>query len=85
VTDPLWSTAAGTLNDCEIYLNAFSKSLSSAMDVDEINSCDIWAAQAGVTVQDLIAWNPSLSAGNCVLQEGKSYCILKCKSRTMVS
>jgi hypothetical protein len=85
MTDPLWSTAAGTLNDCEIYLNAFSKSLSSSMGVDEINSCDIWTAQAGVTVQDLIAWSPSLSTGKCVLQEGKSYCILKYKPRTMVS
>ncbi|KAF2131242.1 lytic polysaccharide monooxygenase [Dothidotthia symphoricarpi CBS 119687] len=42
VTDHLWSTAAGTLND---------------------------------------SWNPSFSADNCVSQEGKSYCILRCDGR----
>ncbi|EUC49055.1 carbohydrate-binding module family 50 protein [Bipolaris oryzae ATCC 44560] len=84
VTDPLWSTAAGTVDNCEVYLNAFSESLSSVLGIAQINSCAIWAAQAGVTVEDLIAWNPSLSTNNCVLQEGKSYCILKCKSPTIV-
>jgi hypothetical protein len=83
VTDPLWSNAAGTLNDCEAYENAFSSSLSSEIGVDNINSCDIWAGLTGVAVQDLIAWNPSLSADHCVLQEGQSYCIQRCKSRTI--
>ncbi|KAF1362404.1 hypothetical protein EJ07DRAFT_106910, partial [Lizonia empirigonia] len=83
VTDPLWSNGAGTLNNCEAYENAFSSSLSSEMGVDNINSCDIWAGLTGVAVQDLIAWNPSLSADNCVLQEGQSYCIQRCKSRTI--
>jgi hypothetical protein len=83
VTDPLLPNAAGTLSDCEDYENTFDSSLSSEMGVDHINSCDIWAALTGVAVQDLIAWNPSLSKDNCVLQEGKSYCIQRGKSRTI--
>ncbi|KAF2009038.1 carbohydrate-binding module family 50 protein [Aaosphaeria arxii CBS 175.79] len=76
---PPLSAKADTIEGCEKYMNAFSKSIYKFFGDVEINACDIWAIQAGVTVEDLVAWNPSLSAENCVLQSDKSYCILKCK------
>jgi hypothetical protein len=81
VTDSLSAKAAGTVDDCDVYMNAFSESLSSVFGVD-INSCDVWAAQAGVAVEDLVGWNPSLSTIHYVLQTGRSYCILKCRLAT---
>ncbi|KAF2130127.1 carbohydrate-binding module family 50 protein [Dothidotthia symphoricarpi CBS 119687] len=76
VTPPLSAKAAGTVDGCLHYMNAFDESLSSVFDLNVANSCEVWAAQADVTVEDLLAWNPSLSKANCVLQSGKSYCIL---------
>jgi hypothetical protein len=83
VTPPLSATAAGTVGGYIYYMNAFDESLSSVFDLSVANSCDVWAAQADVTVEDLLAWNPSLSKANCVLQSGKSYCILKGTSATI--
>ena len=80
VTPPLSAKAPGTVDGCLHYMNAFDEALAAFFDLAVVNSCDVWAAQADVTIEDLLAWNPSLSAANCVLQSGKSYCILKCMS-----
>jgi hypothetical protein len=77
VTPPLSATASGTVDGCLYYLNAFDESLSSVFNLSEANLCDVWAAQADVAVDDLLAWNPSLSKTNCLLQSGKSYCVFK--------
>lgn len=79
VVPALSSKAAGTIDGCASYENAFPQSLYELYGNEEINACGVWAMHAGVTVQNLIAWNPSLSAEKCILQSGKSYCILKCK------
>ncbi|KAF2726673.1 hypothetical protein EJ04DRAFT_452874 [Polyplosphaeria fusca] len=84
VTPPLSATASGTVGGCLYYMNAFDESLSSVFNLSEANSCDVWAAQADVSVDDLLAWNPSLSQANCVLQSGKSYCILKGKLASLI-
>ena len=81
VTDALSTTAPGTIEGCQEYENAFSESVASIVgqSLDYLNSCDLWAADSGVSVDDLLAWNPSLSSANCTLQPGNSYCVLKCK------
>ncbi|KAF9888671.1 hypothetical protein FE257_008429 [Aspergillus nanangensis] len=73
VTTPgLQPTASGTIDKCFLYENAFDATVD---DASTLNSCKYWATYAGVNVNDLIAWNPSLSTGACVLQSGFSYCI----------
>ncbi|OAL43793.1 hypothetical protein IQ07DRAFT_523494 [Pyrenochaeta sp. DS3sAY3a] len=79
VLPPLASKAAGTIDGCVTYENAYPQSLYELYGNKEINGCGVWAIDAGVSIQDLIAWNPSLSAENCALKPGQSYCIRKCK------
>ncbi|KAJ5603315.1 hypothetical protein N7537_006271 [Penicillium hordei] len=50
-----------------VYNNAFSSTIADAAAVD---SCDIWASIADVTVDDLLSWNPSLSASDCAFMPG---------------
>jgi hypothetical protein len=66
--------ASGTIAGCVDYENAFNTTDTS---VNSTNSCDDWAAIADVTVSDLIAWNPSLSASDCVFLAGYSYCVVQ--------
>ncbi|KAG5929743.1 hypothetical protein E4U42_004670 [Claviceps africana] len=75
-TAPLLPTAAGTIGECFLYENAFDAT-SNMKDLSVANACSVWASFAEVTVEQLVEWNPSLSATNCVLQAGKSYCIRK--------
>jgi hypothetical protein len=72
----LSAKASGTVEECDEYQNAFTYDWG---DLDEMNGCDMWAWWYKISLQDLLRWNPSLSAENCVLESGKSYCILKCK------
>lgn len=65
--------APDTVSDCDLYDNPFFANTTNAM---RYNSCENWAQIAGVTVQDLISWNPSLSASNCTLDAEYSYCII---------
>ncbi|PVI08691.1 carbohydrate-binding module family 50 protein [Periconia macrospinosa] len=79
-TQPLSAIASGTADDCEYYQNAFESWLGDVIDnfdLSEANSCNSWAAGVGITVEQLLAWNPSLSKDSCTLQAGKSYCIYK--------
>ncbi|KAG5951736.1 hypothetical protein E4U53_002385 [Claviceps sorghi] len=75
-TAPLLPTAAGTISNCFLYENAFDAA-STLKDLSAANTCSSWASFADVTVEQLVEWNPSLSATNCVLQAGKSYCMRK--------
>jgi hypothetical protein len=75
-TEPLQPTASGTLGDCYTYENAFDAT-SQLENLTVANSCFSWAHFANVTVEQLVEWNPSLAASNCVLQAGKSYCLQK--------
>ena len=76
LTPPALSArASGTVEGCDKYRNAFVYDWG---DGYESNACDMWAWFYEVDVQDLLRWNPSLNAKNCILEAGKSYCILKC-------
>jgi hypothetical protein len=72
----LSAKASGTVEDCDEYQNAFTYDWG---DLDEMNACNMWAWFHEISLQDLLRWNPSLPAENCILESGKSYCILKCK------
>lgn len=65
--------APGTISDCDIYDNPFFANTTNAMTYNSYNN---WAQIAGVTIQDLISWNPSLSASNCTLDAEYSYYII---------
>ncbi|KAL7621054.1 hypothetical protein AAE478_008366 [Parahypoxylon ruwenzoriense] len=75
--------AAGTIDGCVNYEDAWDASVVAA--VPDINSCETWASASDVTIAELMAWNPSLSAENCVFQSGKSYCIQKDETSTTTS
>jgi hypothetical protein len=75
-TPALSAKAPGTVEDCDEYQNAFTYDWG---DLDEMNACGMWAWYYKISLQDLLRWNPSLPAENCILESGKSYCILKCK------
>ncbi|UNI22107.1 hypothetical protein JDV02_008028 [Purpureocillium takamizusanense] len=75
-TATLRPKASGTTSDCYMYENAFD-STSKLKNLVMANSCSNWANFVNVTVEQLVEWNPSLSASNCVLQAGKSYCVQK--------
>lgn len=76
--------APGTIDGCATYQDY----TPSPSDIDPIsfppanwttvsNTCAYVAQQNGVAVQDLIAWNPSLTQENCTLASGYSYCVVK--------
>ncbi|CAI7646710.1 unnamed protein product, partial [Penicillium palitans] len=52
-------TASGTIEGCAVYKNAFRSTLANGTT---LNSCNNWASIGDVTVDDLLSWNPSLSA-----------------------
>ncbi|KAJ5800077.1 uncharacterized protein N7518_002145 [Penicillium psychrosexuale] len=66
-TATLEPTASGTIEGCAIYNNAFSSTIANATT---LNSCNIWASIAEVTVDNLLSWNPSLSASDCTFTSG---------------
>jgi hypothetical protein len=70
-TPPLSPKAPGSLQDCFSYENSFGPSSEFP---DYVDTCSRRATFAGISVEQLIAWNPSLTWENCVLQEAYSYC-----------
>ncbi|KAJ5218703.1 uncharacterized protein N7498_000802 [Penicillium cinerascens] len=78
-TASLQPTASGTIADCSLYQNAFG---SNVANVTSLNACYIWAVVAGVAVDDLLRWNPSLSPENCVFESEYSYCIISGETTT---
>ncbi|KAI0406600.1 peptidoglycan-binding protein [Xylaria palmicola] len=73
-TPPLNAQASGTISGCFLYENAFNATVAN-QSLDDANSCQNWAQLAEVSVDNLREWNPSLSAGECVLKTGLSYCV----------
>ncbi|KAJ5184409.1 hypothetical protein N7472_009249 [Penicillium cf. griseofulvum] len=70
-TATLEPTASGTIEGCAVYNNAFSSTIANATT---LNSCEIWASIADVTVDNLLSWNPSLSASDSSQHLPYNYC-----------
>ncbi|KAJ5195956.1 hypothetical protein N7449_006435 [Penicillium cf. viridicatum] len=82
------SAASGTESDCVIYQDYYTNSsngianwglrtdILESLDLD-LNNCSYYSTLYGITVADIVEWNPSLSEDNCEFQSGYSYCILK--------
>jgi hypothetical protein len=75
-------TASGTIAGCSKYLN-YQTVNSTIPDAEAlVNSCSFVASSYGVSVSDLVSWNPSLNSNEtlCALQSGYSYCVLSASS-----
>ncbi|PSK56663.1 hypothetical protein B9Z65_6287 [Elsinoe australis] len=66
---------SGTKEDCAIYRNYDSQDPAKFRSGVDINGCPYVAYSYGISVNDLLQWNPGLSAENCALQAGFSYCV----------
>ncbi|OTB16721.1 carbohydrate-binding module family 50 protein [Daldinia sp. EC12] len=84
-TTPISSlpTAPGTLANCADYVEYIpvqsvadqSQQPDVPLFTDSINSCDFATTGFGVSLDDFLLWNPSLSSVDpCRLQKGYSYC-----------
>ncbi|KAK0669897.1 hypothetical protein QBC41DRAFT_302021 [Cercophora samala] len=70
--------APGTENGCFLYRNAWASSFISSNPLFAgANNCTAWASAGDVTVEQLLEWNPSLSAAKCEFKPGLSYCVRK--------
>jgi hypothetical protein len=60
--------APGTISSCYYYANYRSDGFEDCIDVANAN---------GITTDELLRWNPSLSSNisTCALQPGYSYCL----------
>ncbi|TLD08606.1 uncharacterized protein PgNI_07373 [Pyricularia grisea] len=67
--------ASGTIEDCFFYEDAWP--FEFVAENPGWNSCERWAKYGGVTVEELVAWNPSLEGVECELKSGFSYCVQK--------
>ncbi|PYH87736.1 hypothetical protein BO71DRAFT_436431 [Aspergillus ellipticus CBS 707.79] len=47
-----------------------------SLDLD-LNNCSYYTDLYGVSVSEIVEWNPSLEADNCTFSPGYSYCIVK--------
>jgi hypothetical protein len=71
-TPALYPYASNTLINCTLYENAFNNNITNS---EILNTCENWASSYNISVASLISWNPSLSANNCSLRAGYSYCL----------
>jgi hypothetical protein len=69
VTPTILPAAAGTISGCVVYRNYDNTNGN--------NACSDVAIVYGITFNQLLSWNPSLSstASTCQLQSGFSYCV----------
>ncbi len=72
---PLNPQAPGTIQGCAYYDNGYSASI--AAQLPGANTCARRANAVGVTVDQLIEWNPSLDSADCLLLPDYSYCLIK--------
>ena len=72
-TGSLLPQAAGTVQGCDTYRNFDGK--------NGLNDCSYVSYAYDVTVDQLRAWNPSLSSNlnDCDFQSGFSYCVMQSK------
>lgn len=73
-------TASGTVSGCATYQNSVDTSVLLAsfgsIGVNlTVNDCTYVAQKYGANVTDVLSWNPSLTAEDCELQAGFSYCV----------
>jgi hypothetical protein len=77
--------APGTRSNCEAYVEHMpvdpyrdqSESQDVRLGTEHMNSCDFAASAYPISLDDFLAWNPSLASINpCYLQPGYSYCAL---------
>lgn len=77
------AAAPGTVTGCVASRDYYDSSSldvfgqTYAFDTFDINNCSTVAATYGVTVEQLVLWNPSLDTDNCALQAGYSYCVIQ--------
>lgn len=86
--DPDLPLASGTASDCYAYRNyqTYDDYTTANGSLDStVNSCSYVASIYGVTVADLLKWNPSLSSSSCALQSGNSYCAVQSQSDIITS
>ena len=85
-TTPQFLKASGTFANCDYYINyqdvvgIVDQSQSSDLSVltATVNNCDYLASEWGVTISNLLSWNPSLSSiSPCALQPNSSYCVFQ--------
>lgn len=82
-TDALLPLASGSLTNCVVNRNyrvipaIMDQSQSPDMSLfkNYINSCEYLAGTYGVSITNLLSWNPSFNASNCTMQAGNSYCV----------
>lgn len=74
--------APGTAADCEEYQNFVDLASlvklvgTQVLTGTGVNGCWWTADKNGIRLNELLAWNPSLTPGNnCELQAGFSYCV----------
>ena len=78
-------TASRNLSNCDSCRNFVavrgivdqSESPDISTTIAFVNSCIYIAGAYHVAISDLMSWNPSLSADNCALQPGFSYCVVQ--------
>ncbi|KAJ5290759.1 hypothetical protein N7478_000010 [Penicillium angulare] len=46
-----------------------------ANDVQSSDTCEMLEDYFGITIKELVNWNPSLESDSCVLETGLSYCV----------
>lgn len=68
--------AAGTLAGCFAYGNAWDEAFIAG-GREFMNSCDHFATLGGSRLEEVLAWNPSLSEQSCRLDQRYSYCITR--------
>ncbi|KAF9695367.1 hypothetical protein EKO04_006462 [Ascochyta lentis] len=85
--------APGTVPGCYQYRNYFARPIPVIVDQEVIDVIDVkasptdqlrndcrWVARKhGLSLEYLLQWNPSLKSGDCELQPGYSYCVLRTK------
>lgn len=81
-TKTLHPKAPGTSNECTEYVNSVNverleESYGSLPFITELNSCPTIAGKYGITIDDLLRWNPSLNQDNCNLKAEYSYCVAR--------
>lgn len=72
--------ASGTISGCDTYRNY--KEVADDTSVNQtvtsmLNSCRYMGSVYGVTTDQLLSWNPSLSADACSFSSGSRYCVIR--------
>jgi hypothetical protein len=76
--------ASGTASNCYQYRNYESYDFNGAQAngsvTQTVNTCGFVASDYGVTIDQLVQWNPSLDVSDCAFQPGYRYCTVQRQS-----